>query len=843
MEEDNTNQSPPGVPVTDSISLSIHKSYASVVTKGNSAGNTASLSLDAGKRYFISVLPNRIEPETGYALGGIPVGAGDSVATVTLQSQPIPTAQISVFAFVDHDPINNAFDEMEQGLGGCKVMLFDAAGQMMTDVFGNPLGTRYDAAGNMTHMGNGVITTLTRAEMLAGNNPYNLKVGEATVKYLPPGKYGVRLVPSVADDMGQTMEWIQTTTIEGTPTIDAWVKANEPTLFVEGFGTGFKHVTFGFVKVGPKQSIYQGQNLDVLPWLMNPPTGTGSITGQLRYNHFSRPPNTQGFFAGEPVSGGWIGLNDPLAQPEIDQQGLYAVPCDDEGNFKIANVPPGTYELVSWDKPLISLWGTNTITVLPGTTTTLGSVLCYRWFGTLEGRVFNDVDEDGFPDTQEAGISDQNINIRFRDGRIYQSTVTDPQGKYKLETVFPFFKWLVTEVDFIRYKPTGATMVIDNGGEVPLDNGWIVPSRNKLNPQPQFDADPLSPTFGQILMNPNTGNNLSRTETGPLLTQAMHLFLNQTNVIDWGKKDYEAGENGGISGVIFYDTTRAEDDPRYNAGEPWQPGIPRVQVVLYADANADGVIDDLDGDATVTLSDADNYPYGWKDGGEMGAEDRKRNNRGPVDVFHPGDALNIVYSDSWDDSSPTGSIQNIPVIHGTPAGQNADAFSTWNQIRPGVFDGGYAFGGIYANGMANSANESEGIPAGTYVVESVPPDGYEIVKEEDKNVLHGDTFKPSMLQLPPVPVGNMRVVPAELSLFPGEACPTAGQLRPLADRKQVVLADRQNAGCDFFFFTEVPKAARAFGFVNNDLGAEFNQASPNFGEKISPAWIPVSFRD
>ena len=42
----------------------------------------------------------------------------------------------------------------------------------------------------------------------------------------------------------------------------------------------------------------------------------------------------------------------------------------------------------------------------------------------------------------------------------------------------------------------------------------------------------------------------------------MHLFLDQTNVIDWGKSLIRAGENGGISGIVFYDTTRAENDPR-----------------------------------------------------------------------------------------------------------------------------------------------------------------------------------------------------------------------------------------------------------------------------------------
>ena len=32
------------------------------------------------------------------------------------------------------------------------------------------------------------------------------------------------------------------------------------------------------------------------------------------------------------------------------------------------------------------------------------------------------------------------------------------------------------------------------------------------------------------------------------------------------------------------------------------------------------------------------------------------------------------------------------------------------------------------------------LPAGKYVVEVVPPAGYEIVKEEDKNILIGDNL-------------------------------------------------------------------------------------------------------
>ena len=70
------------------------------------------------------------------------------------------------------------------------------------------------------------------------------------------------------------------------------------------------------------------------------------------------------------------------------------------------------------------------------------------------------------------------------------------------------------------------------------------------------------------------GGALSRTETGPVLTQGMQLFLGQTNSFEWGKKEYGPTENGGISGIIYYANTRAENDPRYAVGDPWEPGIP-----------------------------------------------------------------------------------------------------------------------------------------------------------------------------------------------------------------------------------------------------------------------------
>ncbi len=885
VEEDNTHLTVPGARVSDSISVNIHNSHAPVVAEGSSTSSSDSADVPTSGRYFVSVLP---DPDSGYSNGGTTVATGANFALVVVNALPFPTAQISVLTHLAQNPINNIWDEADGGpggqrnggFGGVGVMIADAAGMVSQDAFGNPLGTAYlrvdpqdinsdyvlDGEGNpvVDVLGTGTLETLTLDDFNAGNNPYGINVGELLIKNLVPGKYGVTVTAPHFDDSGNPVTFIQTTTIEGTPTIDAWVQADEAKVFVEGFGTGFNHVVFGFVKVSPTESsIIKGQAINVPPWnitditdpnyvdrvgLLGGVVFTGSITGTLRLNHFSRPPALQGYFPGPVVEdcwvglndpNVWVGLNDPNVQPAVTPSGLYVAPCDPvTGKFTINNVPPGTYQLVNWETPLDYLFGTQTVLVPditnPGTgdVVDLGTQLVFRWFGNLEGTVFLDENQNGFRENNEPGLPNQDLALRFRDGTIYQATATDLDGEYSFAEVFPFFKWLVVEVAPSALNDTGYTNAVDYGGLVPDNDGWTVPSRGKLTPQPQVED------------NPNTLNNLSRTEgigdgsigePGAHLLQAMHLFLGQTNVIDWGKNVYTDGNNGGVSGVVFYAVTRAENDPRFAAGEEWEPGIPRVQVNLYLDHNADGVIDGG------VLADIDNYPLGWNDGTALqGSEDIDRNGNG---TFDWGSALNVAWTDSWDDNKPSGCIQELPIIHGKPIPECADGFGTWNQLRPGVFDGGYAITSIFPDGPDVPETETAPIPSDTYIVETAAPNGYLLMKEEDKNVDFGDTYTPSTLNVAAECVGDLHVVPPFLTLDGATPAPFAGTSRPLCDRKQVAIIGGQNTPADFWYFTQVPKAARAVGFVNNDLAAEFSQASPNFGEKSTPSWIPVSFQD
>jgi hypothetical protein len=825
----------PGVQTQNSLSLSFHNSYSPVVASGECTGS-CSITADPGKQYFITVLPF-----VGHTVGGATFSGGDSDVTVAVHTHAIPTAQITVRIFHDNHPINGAPDDPEElGLppttGQFTVHLADAGGrfgqtggEVIQDAFGNPLGTEYDPLdpGVVVSMGTGVLTP--DAE------------GYVYIKNIPPAKYGITVVPPTGEG------WIQTSTIEGTKTIDAWVLANEPSFFVE-FGPPGPHAFVGFVK--------QFNSI---------PGGGGSVSGRITNNHMTRPPEV-GFFSGSAFGGCWVGLNETVAAGGL---ALYAAPCGDDSSFNITGIADGTYDLVIWDENLDIVIATRTITLSATTPSlALGDVPVFAWFGRTEARVFFDVNENGFRDPEDTMIPEQATAFRFRNGTPYQAFATDLGGEAPYDEIFPFFHWLVAEVDFTRYKATGVTYVVDGGGEISPDNGWDMPSFDVLNPQPQVNT------------NVNTGNNLSTTLTGPVISLASQVFLGQTNVIEWGKTNYgdqdvdnfpygnfpatedvdhdgdgefEYG-NGGISGMALYAITRAENDPRYAAAEEWEPGIPRIQMNLYSDTDGNEIIDDIDGVPGVTLADVDNAPQG----NFPGSEDVDRNMSGDFDY---GDAIQVTYTDSWDDSLPTGCAGDTFVAHpGTPIAKTTDCFDglrNFNQLREGVYDGGYAFTSRIArdsNGLPTGA-EIPGLLSGYYIVESAVPDSYVLMKEEDKNVDFGDEYVPALL--PPICVGDSHTVPDYLSYqtdsdgnpFAGidaadliEA-PYAGMQRPLCDRKYIALTAGKNAAADFFMFTQAPIAAHLVGGILNDLGNEFDPNNPNFGEKFSPPWVPVTFYD
>ena len=82
-----------------------------------------------------------------------------------------------------------------------------------------------------------------------------------------------------------------------------------------------------------------------------------------------------------------------------------------------------------------------------------------------------------FEDVVELDRWPDGINLRFRDGTIYQAQPTDINGEYSLEEVFPFFKWIVVEVELLFVHaddvPAGEGLghLGGNGAEVLADDG------------------------------------------------------------------------------------------------------------------------------------------------------------------------------------------------------------------------------------------------------------------------------------------------------------------------------------------------------------------------------------
>lgn len=838
LEEDNTNDPRPGDHrdvdtgnvFNNTLAISLHKSHAPVVNSGeettssSTAINTdaSGIALAAG-RYFISVLPYGTA-DTTYDMGGSPVTVVDNTESVTVyvRENPIETAQISIKVFWDGNggPLNNAPDIGEPGLEGFTVTLTDQAGDIVQDAFGAPL------------CGTGVC--LTDAD------------GEVTIQNLAPNKYGIEVVPPAGG-------WYQTTTIEGTKTIDAWVRPNEPPFLVE-FGPPFWHAFYGFTQ----------EFNDLGP-------GGSTITGTVRKGHLSRPPDIS-FFPGPPPEGQAIGERCLVGLNRIEgglAEGIFAMRCEDEtGNFTIPNVPAGTYQLVIWDISLLHIISFDTVIVNGTDPVALGELTTPMWFGQQEHYVF----------LNDFGLGNQNVNLRFRDGTIYQAFGTDNGGFVPFQAIFPFFHWQVAEVDFLNFKATGLTVTNDLGG--PVTGGLDGEGRRN----PSVDVQP-----------------------GPVLTQAFQLFAGQNQRLEWMKETYDTNENGGISGTVTYATTRAEDDPRYGAVEEWEPGIPRVQVSLYkdvicnsnglpavsplcpeADGIGDGLPDPLDPASatypyTPTYADVDNHPLGNFPGPEdVNHTDTTNPGMGYTDGFDYGDAIMVSHTDSWDDSPPEGCgpASVTPVsIHGTnvPIEQCAEGLRTWNQAVPGVFDGGWAFGPEIDTADLNSAitdpNTVTAIGAdgfrylqqGTYIVEAATPPGHKLMKEEDRNVDFGPTPIPAIP--PPACVGDMREVPPYMSFITKDstgtdplgdlsnvldwavadladyAAPFAGDMRPLCDRKKVDLGSGQNAAAEFHLFTDVPKAARAVGLITDDFANELAPGKPQFTEKFSPPWISIAVFD
>lgn len=869
-----------GVP-PQSLTTNFHKSYTPLVATGctgpRSCGDAnivngqpiitqvrvlpSDVVLDPTKRYYISILPGDAldgDPDVpgsfGHTMAGGSIAAGQTAVTVLASRNPLPAAQMSVLIFEDKGPTSGTIDVGESGLGGFTIRLLDTrgsvgdgAGLMSTDLSGMPLtnglaGTPGPNGVDLCPIPLPTGTVSTCPALDSAGQPSKF-AGMAVIKNIPPGRYEVVALPGV-DRLSAGEAWIQVTTIEGGPVTDTFIKPGEPGYWQE-FGIPGFHSAMGFVRPAAVAAVNAALG------------ATNTVTGKISSLHMDRPPGAllNDSCATTPADAGYfddptcratlasttclVSINQNITGANIS----YGV-CDQNGNFSLTGIPSGTHELVIWDQWLDQIIAKKAVTVpanAANQTIAMGTIPVFDWFTRIEQTAYLDLNKNGLREDGEPGLPIVPLNLRFRSGAIMQALPTDVAGDGGSNEIFPLFNWYVMEADTLRHKGTGVHVIYDAGGKPDVTG----PYAGVVN---STETTPL-PANLQVPGATYVAGKTERIDPPSVTTEGVQSYINQTTIFEWGKVPFEPGENGGIAGMVYYASTRANDDPRTQVQLLWEPGVPRVTVNLYAKTtNADGTQSLVLVDTTTSTS--------WDDG---------------VNNLHcPGDPL------------------SDPFVTSTLGAENQfkcyDGQHSFNQAQPAVYDGRYNFPSaayIAAHPITDPVELAKApkdrklvsLPTGKYVVEVVLADGYEIVKEEDKNVLNGDAWltpdatnqfaglgnifvfpdqatvnnsvNPGSGAMFPACVGTLHRVPDYLTLFPegGNVSPFFGQDRPLCDRKEVAVVDQQVTKADFQVFTPTPLAAHYTGIMLNDAAAEFNPIAPSFGEKASLPNAPIAFRD
>ncbi|MBI5304495.1 MAG: IPT/TIG domain-containing protein [Chloroflexi bacterium] len=761
-----------------SIKVMSGGSAGQVVTQGSQTNlnETTGIILPNG-RYMISVTAE------GFKIDGawftVPL-ADPGLITVSMQPHPLPLGTLRIQVFED-SMTNGQYDPNsgERGLAGFVAHLDDVLGEVTTDWFGNPLCTRYDAGGNPIPGSGG--------QCVSDVN------GLITIPNLGPNRYAVFVVPP----NGQT--WIQTTTLEGGHDWDVWLHENytgyDPEMIVGG--EQVPEAVFGYVQ--PRSLPASGAAGRI----------TGRAMGIREYVQQAGGSVPEG-----PVARPWVALTNLLTGDTL----IYAAQGNADGTFDIQNVPNGDYQLAVWDAPQLYLLQLQNVTVQNGQTVNVGDMLLAHWFGTIEGTVFIDTNENGRRDPGEAGLPGQSIALKTRENSLVDqgsnSTVTDNQGRYVMNLTYEYGWWNVLEVYNDRFFTTGVTWQTDN-----------------------------QPTETTVL--------------GAGVDVAVYNLAGLRTRVDWGVRPYAPGTNGGIVGTVVYNATRNELDARFSATEDYEGGIPNLTVNLYAPVPCT-----LDpGDPTCAPN-----PNGL--GGY-------RTN--PDGSFTRGPLLNTYLTETF--TRPTDCVARTST--GVPLSQAFLPPSTGgfdcleapvmgNQVQTGFssVNGNYGFTTILADPVTGAPIPESPMPPGEYLVEVVVPNDafgrplFKVTKEEDINVFGGDQFAPQVPPPPCVgPLHTVRVVgdvsqalfdpfnPSTTSgvynpsFLDAGGSPYEGQRRPLCNMLLVTVQNGKSIAPIFSYFTDVPLPGRLFGTVFNDLALSVNPQDLWYGEKAGIPNIPVGIYD
>lgn len=843
----------------------------------------------------------------------------------------------------------------EPGLSGFEIKLFDQAGglgdntgQPTYDMFNQPL-TNSLAGQKDPITGLDACPITARTDRLVGMIPtcphfesdgktQSPLEGQAVIDNLYPGLYEIQAYPD-ANRIARGEEWLQTNTLDGGAPHEAFIKPNEPGYFQE-FGPGNFHVAIGFAN--PKIINARKAGYCASAGI----TCDATLNMQVTNAHMSRTPD-QRTYSSETYDH-YSFTQCYVSVGIADAEDFAIQKCSPDGKVSFTGMPKGVYKVSVFDQwNDIMLDGlVSTVTIDNDTTPKVFPVT--QWRTNLFTRTFIDSNGDGVSQDSEGGLALVNTNIRYRDGSYGFFNNTDLNGYAGFNEVFPFMNWLVVDTSATRFKSTGVHTVYDAGGPVDcssqatsqgmpcsniaaniantkervvLPNDLRVPGAFYCSGADCADAPvPLSAASAAGGgAGGSSGAVFPPQQWGT--TQAWQGLLGQNTFMEFGVKPFNAGENGGIRGDVIYASTRPFDDPSLSLQLSWEPGVPRVKINLYSKTVDDSGNEKLTLVDTTTTASFDDWAQGFRRDAGGNLMQSSAGGGYITNMNCPGqDATSPFFatlknSKQWLDTAD--SSGNKKAIAYNSQFKCYDGWSQLNQTQPAPYDGMYRFPSVTAidpatgspagtncTGCVLNTNASPGdwdynkpmLPAGKYVVEVIVPPGYELVKEEDKNILLGDVYiapvtqqfagfgnifimpdqatvnahynnnNPGSLNLTsnlgsltfprhegdtgsvetfwPC-VGAERIVPDLNSLFPqaGQAAPFAGAKRRLCDRKEVTLDDQSSALAKFYVFSSTHIAGHFTGGITNDFASEFDPFSPQFGEKFGPPNLPVGMRD
>jgi len=918
--------------------------------------------LDPAKHYFISVLPGDgangfnsgaggpvpVDPNNpngdqrpfdlnkdcssyaagtgncGHTMGGSPIAPGQLNVTVKVEPTPLPTGKLAVFVFEDDFPLNgendagggvDALATNESGLGGFEITILDQAGgfgdstgQPTYDMFNMPLSNSLQGIIDPASGLNACPISPTSSDGLVGmivTCPHfesdgvtiSPLEGQAIVANLYPGLYEVVATPG-ADRISRGEEWLQTNTLDGTKSHEAFIKAGEPAYFQE-FGPAGYHVLIGFAN----PTIINGRN----PEICAHTTCNNTVRGKVTAARISRSPDERIYSSGSYDAFGFTQCYASLG--DADGEDFAFTKCAPDGTFTLGGIPDGNWRVTvfdQWNDLLVD--GLSTPVAVSGGTVDMGDVAMQQWRTNLYNRTFIDLNGDGVSQDNEPGLPLVPVNVRYRDGTYSNFNNTDLNGFAGFNEIFPYFNWLVVEADTTRYKQTGVHVVYDAGG--PADGAGGGNSTIALHLANTIETNHLPSNLrvpgavycdnadctGYSIKNgpstsaasPSTG----RIDPPWVTTEGWQGFIGNGEFVEFGKAPFAPGENGGIKGHVIYMSTRPFDDPALLLQLSWTPGVPNVGVNLYQEGTAP------DGTKSLKLVDS-TKTSSWDDWAQGFRTDGVPNMNCPGQDAASPFFFTLDGSRQW--LNPGAALPNRSQF------KCYDGMHMFNQVQPAPYDGMYQFPSVTnrdtVTGLPTGTNcticvdnptgdGTKMLAAGKYVVELVAPPGYELVKEEDKNILIGDnyiapvtqqfgglasifivpdqaavgsTYNPNNAQNATTDqgvqprhegdtgsvetfwpcVGQARVVPDYISLFPGstEVAPFAGAVRNLCDRKEVTLEDQMSVLAKFFVFSSTHVAAHFTGIITDDFSSEFDPFSPAFGEKFAVPNLPISFKD